>query len=465
MAEGFASPGKVDIQELTLYTITGPVNMVSFMLELNLYEDMYASGLYGNMIVHDSIGLIHRLSMIGEEFLTVKFDVPGFNNPIHKTFKCYRISDRTFKNDNSSETYVIHFTSPEVIVDQTSVVQKSFSGKTTDIIVDLFTNYLMTPRNLVLSPEGRPMDSENFTELSTFTPIETEIKFISPSWSPIHCINWVAAKSTLDSAELNAPNMFFFESSRRFYWASMEDLIKTQYEAQAVSGVYVYAPANVKTSSPSESTVTLDNRVYSAPDIPREYFSIHNIEIVNNIDSLSNIQTGYLGSVYHELDIGTRKYTEIPYDHIESFPKQFRMAGQKSNSFFASNAVTNPYNHQIVGFKHPGLFDGAKNNLNERAASTLPKRLSNLIDLEQIKVKMDVLGRTDMEVGSMIYIHYPKSGPRDEEDKNKSIKDQYYSGMYIITAIHHKVNQETYHSTMEAVKDSWGDVQEGTATT
>jgi hypothetical protein len=89
--------------------------------------------------------------------------------------------------------------------------------------------------------------------------------------------------------------------------------------------------------------------------------------------------------------------------------------------------------------------------------------LSQLQDVEQVKVKIDVFGRTDMEVGSLIYILYPKSGPRDEEDKNKSIQDRFYSGIYVTTAIHHRINLETYHMTMEAVKDSWGDVSDGDA--
>ena len=461
-ADGYTQAGKVDLQELTLFSADGMhTSMLPYLIEINIHEDIYSSGLYGNIVVLDSIGLINRLTMTGDEYLTIKYDVPGFENPIHKTFRCYRITDRTFKNDNSNETYIIHFVSPEVMLDQLSVVQKSFSGPTNDVIEDIFRNYIMTPRTLSISDNGGVVASEEVTELNLFTDVQRKIKFISPSWSPFHCINWVAAKTLPESSSLNAPNMMFFETTRRFYWASLEDLIRTQYEAQVLSGKYVYAPGNVKVDTTGE--VMVDERIFHAPDLPRDFFSIHHIEISNNVDALSNVQHGYLASVYHELDIGTRTYKELPYDHADEFSKQFRTAGNKAIGFFSDGSLRNPYNHQVVGFKHPGLFTGIKDNLNEYASTTLPKRLSQLQDVEQVKVKIDVFGRTDMEVGSLIYILYPKSGPRDEEDKNKSIQDRFYSGIYVTTAIHHRINLETYHMTMEAVKDSWGDVSDGDA--
>jgi hypothetical protein len=61
----------------------------------------------------------------------------------------------------------------------------------------------------------------------------------------------------------------------------------------------------------------------------------------------------------------------------------------------------------------------------------------------------------------MIYVHYPKSGPRQESDKNKDIKDPLYSGLYIITAIHHRITLESHSMAMEVIKDSFGDITEG----
>ena len=80
-----------------------------------------------------------------------------------------------------------------------------------------------------------------------------------------------------------------------------------------------------------------------------------------------------------------------------------------------------------------------------------------MAELNQIKLKIDVHGRTDVELASMMYLIYPKSGIKDESNKNELLQDPYYSGLYIITAIHHQISLSNHKMTMEIVKDSFGD--------
>ena len=81
-------------------------------------------------------------------------------------------------------------------------------------------------------------------------------------------------------------------------------------------------------------------------------------------------------------------------------------------------------------------------------------RLSSLIELTNIKMEITVPGRTDVEVGRLLYFDYPPIKPRDETDKSTNDSDKLYSGYYMITAIHHKVNKNEHTMTMEIVKDS-----------
>ena len=45
-------------------------------------------------------------------------------------------------------------------------------------------------------------------------------------------------------------------------------------------------------------------------------------------------------------------------------------------------------------------------------------------------------------------------GPKDASDTGSTGQDKLYSGFYIITAIHHKVNRLSHEMIMEVVKDS-----------
>lgn len=450
--------GKVEIQEITLISGNGIYNsLISYLVELNLYEDIYSGGLYGNLIISDSLGLINKMSIVGEEYLTIKIDTPSFNTPIYKTFRCCGIDNRTFTRDTSTESYVIHFVSPEVFLDHYYPVQRAFEGNVDDIVAEIYEKYIKYPRNMILK-DGNITDSEDSTPLTIFTECKTPIKFISPSWSPMKCLSWLASKVVSSDTTLSAANFLFFESNKQFYWGSLESMIKEQRDAQIISGIYFYTPGNVKIDN--SDTVTVEDRIYKNPDLSRDFFSIHNLVVVNNVNMLQNIQTGYLASSYHELDIMTKTYNENNYDHVTSYPF-YNHTSNSANGFFSQDTIRNPYAHKIVGFKHPGLFDNVNNNLNEQAIKIVPIRNSMMAEMNQIKLKIDVHGRSDVELGSLVYIYYPKSGPKDDGDKNKDMKDPFYSGLYIITAIHHRITLENHSMSMEVIKDSFGDISEG----
>jgi len=462
MTAPLQAAGKIELQELTIISGSGVyMSLLSNLVEFNLFEDIYSGGMYGNVVVSDSIGLVHKLTMVGEEYLNVKFDTPGFDIPINKSFRCTGVENRTFTRDTTTESYIIHFVSPEVYLDHYMPVQAAFSGPVEDIVPEIFGKYLAHPRRLEIQ-DGQLIDSEDITDLSIFTECKNIVKFVSPTWSPMKCLSWLASKSISSDPTLPAANFLFFESNKRFYWGSIESMIKEQRDSQNIIGIYVYAPGNVKQTSQKVDSITVNNLTYSNPDIFRDFFSIHELTVLNNVDVLHNIQTGYSSSVHHELDIGTRKYTETVYDHATQYPF-YNHTSANAHGFFADDAIRVPYAHQIVSFKHPGLYTGYKNNLNEQAKTVMPIRNSLLCELNQIKMKIEVHGRTDIEVGSMLYLIYPKSGEKTESDMVKSISDTYFSGLYIITAIHHRITLENHSMTMEIVKDSFGDINDGTA--
>ena len=69
-------------------------------------------------------------------------------------------------------------------------------------------------------------------------------------------------------------------------------------------------------------------------------------------------------------------------------------------------------------------------------------------------MEITVPGRTDIEAGRLLYFDYPALGGKAEGDTSQDQQDPLYSGYYLITAIHHKVNKNEHMMTMEIVKDS-----------
>ena len=124
-----------------------------FMMEINLYEDLFSFCMTGNVIVADAANLISNLPIVGNEFITVKFRTPTLEdspeNVIQKTFQVYAIYDRIL-NDDRSQFYNISFISPEGYENQTTVVGKSYNDSTDAVVKKIYEEYIEVDRPLII---------------------------------------------------------------------------------------------------------------------------------------------------------------------------------------------------------------------------------------------------------------------------------------------------------------------------
>jgi hypothetical protein len=84
-------------------------------------------------------------------------------------------------------------------------------------------------------------------------------------------------------------------------------------------------------------------------------------------------------------------------------------------------------------------------------------RLSNLQDLNTLKLNISIYGRTDIEAGRIINLKFPDVSPADSTDITKDHLDYRYTGSYLITSIHHKINIVKHMMSMEVIRDSFAD--------
>ena len=116
--QGVQKAGDVEILDVKLITTTNIViDLTDFLAELNIYEDMFANSMHGNLMIVDARNLIEKAPIIGEEYLIVKVKTPSFPEAISKTFRVYRVSDRKVIRDNTMQSYILHFTSIELFND------------------------------------------------------------------------------------------------------------------------------------------------------------------------------------------------------------------------------------------------------------------------------------------------------------------------------------------------------------
>ena len=77
-------------------------------------------------------------------------------------------------------------------------------------------------------------------------------------------------------------------------------------------------------------------------------------------------------------------------------------------------------------------------------------------------IEIIIPGRSDVEVGSLVYLDFPDTSPVDGTDILSDNSDGMLSGRYIITKINHKINSMARHDMIcEVARDSYTDISIG----
>ena len=441
--DGLQKAGEVRIEQLKLINSSDEViDLSEFVVEINIYEDIFSNYLRGNIVVTDSRNLIDKFNIHGEEFLNVKLRTPSFTEVIEKTFRIFKLTNREIVRDTSVQNYVLHFVSVELFFDISLPLFAPFEGTVTDVAGKIFTDFLATSRNYNISESnnGVTEDSKE-TQLIVINEASNKVKFVSPGWSPLKCINWLASKAIPKDGI--AKSFIFFESNKNFYFGTLENLFRDAYKNNNYLGRYLISASNIRQKESSQN-------------INREMFLAKDVEMVESTDYIKNYTNGYLGNRLIFLDVFNKDYQLIDYDHVKEYEKQFHTSGEgeKAKPIFNKNSARNFATNISFYPKNPKLFDNYQDNISEKMNEIHGNRLSSMLELTNIKMNITVPGRTDAEVGRMLYFDYPSLGAKDEKDNESSAQDKLYSGYYLITAIHHKVTKIEHQMVMEIIKDS-----------
>jgi len=436
---GVQTAGDIHIRECVIIRSDGQeLDIRQFIGELNIFEDIFKNGLYGNLLVIDAANLTQNFPIVGEEFIRLHLETPSMATNIRRTFKIYSITDRIMLRDTNTQSYVLHFTSPEIFVDILSPVYGTFEGTIDEVVAKIFTENLSTSRN------GE--DNDN-TPLIVLPATENRVKFTSPGWTPMHCLNWLASKAI--AVGYKSPNYLFYESNQAFYFTNIEALIDNSINNKSYYQQYIYMANNI-TQNPNEEGYV--------KDIEKEYQKIEDMELISSYNTFKNAQNGYYANRLVTMDIFNKKYEVFDYDHVSSYDEYSHLeniSGVTNVAPFKPDTFRSPAGFIQFATKHKNLFTDFDNNVGDVVENVLPRRVSVINELSNFKLILTVPGRVDAEVGNIIYFSYPDTSPRDEKDSATAKEDTYYSGFYLVTAIRHKITLLKHMMIMEVVKDSY----------
>jgi len=443
--QGLQKAGEVRIEQLKLInSVDEIIDLTEFVVELNIYEDIFKNYLHGTIVLTDSRNIIDRYNIHGEEFLNVKLKTPSFPDSavIEKTFRVFKLSDRTIVRDTNTQNFVLHFISIEFFYDMSLPLFAPFEGNIFEVAGRIFTDFIASSRNFNVNELSNAVEENaKGTDLIVINETSNKVKFVSPGWSPFKCINWLATKAIPKDGI--AKNFIFFESNKNFYFCTLEGLFRNAHENKNYFGRYFISASNIREDGTSQN-------------VSRELFLAKDVEMIESTDYIKNYTNGYLGNRLVYLDVFNKEYELIDYDHVTNYDKQFHTSGigKEAKPVFNNETFRNFATNISFYPKNPKLFNDYADNISEKMGEIHGNRLSSMLELTNIKMNITVPGRTDAEVGRIIYFEYPSMGGKSESDSESTAQDKLYSGYYLITAIHHKVTKLEHQMVMEIIKDS-----------
>jgi len=236
----------------------------------------------------------------------------------------------------------------------------------------------------------------------------------------------------------------FYETRDGFHFRSLESLA----ESNSV-GNYKRKPSNVTTGNPDEE----------------QYKNVNKIDILNSFDMVANIPNGMFANRLIIHDMINRKTETLDYDYSKEYSKMMHVEDNKKTNKWrlsddqningqgssmmvhetADKLTTSPLSKQTLVSR----FD----DINTYYERTLQNRISQMQQIDNIKLNITISGDTTRKVGDVLNLELPSIEPVLGDGTIPM--DKLYNGRYLVTGLRHKIDSSSHVMVMEVVKDSY----------
>ena len=409
------------IKELTLVTKAGPIDISSIFVEINIFDSLLLPVINGSVSIIDSVGLSSKLIFDGSEAILINIakDADSDIAEFKRSFRIYKQTNRQNENQ-STESYILHFCSDELLFSDQQRINQSYTGKYSDIVEKILINYLKVRENNLGGIY------ENSIGLR---------KVVIPNLRPLEAIEW-CTKRAVDIR--NSPNFMFWQNLVGFNFASLSTLLTQEDILQISFGI-----KNKKDGNPFS-----------------EMGGARSLEVITQNDALEKTRSGVNAGKFVGFDPVTRTYAtrNISYaDHYTSMEH-----GNEAPNFSSIQNRDKAYNDRMFDSKKTLSIFGAPRKFSNYIKTNQPDMITNNQDQENVifqrtailknlmgkKLKLVMPGNFQLTSGFNVSVSTPSFGVDNDEE------DPTLSGKYLITATRHIISFDKHETILEVASSS-----------
>lgn len=411
---------RIDEAFISRYDKSGDTfNISNLIASFSFTESIYSPVIIGNLFISDASNIIDNFPIRGEEVLTLTYS-DFFENKITQDYIIYGIENIGPSTQQNTTGYLLNFISPQAIMSASRIVQKSYTGTTTDIINKIFTEYLTEQQTFTNA--RYKIDTENADGIQTL---------VIPSLSPLQAIEFLKRRSF--STDNKSSNYLFFQNRDKFRMITHEKIIKDTNRGRNFDGrkIYTHDPGMVIDSKSAD--LALNN--------------ILNISFPRRQNTINEIKYGGMTSETVEIDVLKKQYQLFPYNYKDEFQKYTHLdqnVQSPHTQAFIDKYFANPDNKVVSDM----IFVDAERP-NQRYREISAQRRSSSFYLNSIVAKIEIYGRNDLFAGDIIRMNLPQyEVVEGEKELHQSL-----SGYWMVNEMIHKMEGKEYKMEVTVTKD------------
>jgi len=387
-------PGGVKIHSIKLWSTDksrSVSNIANLVKNIKIYEAITDPFMTAVFSVVDGVGLSSTFPLIGEEYIEIDFETPGYGDVVSLRFDVIDIKDKIQSSEDKSVMYNLYCASPEFRANN-KVLKDIYNNQSPFQIIKKLFKYLETQKNLYVIPASFPNIDLDVTNLL-----------------PAQAIDKLRLQSRNPDEKSSA--FCFFENKNGFIFTTVEQLMKDGKTKIGDKKYYFDAGSNRSIYTGTLRNIVALSRLSEASP----FSGIMKGQLNSQIKTVDIITRTVENKVFRESEDGDFEFADANPSSLRSGP------GQVKDGSRPSKTVLN-------------IIDTSKNGPNLQEISL--ERSAYVSRLIQQIFRIELYGDTALNVGDVIEVNMPSSSALDDSPP----LDERFTGNFLVSKICHNIS-------------------------
>ena len=380
---------------------------------INYYESVTSPSISMTLSFMDIDQMISQEGITGGEMIDLEIIIPDFEEKFKIESKKQKLvlnSVRDVVTSTNKQMATLEFVSEESLINETSRVNKKFTGNVTQIVSQLLTNESNSDK------KGIQTEKEFNSDQAV-----NKYSFVGNLKRPFETIQWLCPK-----AQASAKNFgfLFFENLDGFHFKSIENLLKQEPEF-----------------------------LYQKPDRPTETdLRIIESNLNQSNDMGMNARMGMYSNRTIYIDLENETYEETDFNISELNPEK----PLKVIETLKEKPTRLMFRMLDQGALQKGSTKKEVEKRNELAVYQNKSYIrNNLLFSQSLNISVPI--NPELRAGQIIEVQFPLKDNTDQNttDKFGKDKDNDISGKYLISELRHVIGDGTSSTQLNLIRDTF----------